>query len=115
MRTRALVVAGAFRQQGELVAAVARDQHLARQLVLEPARDLQQQAVAGAVAEAVVDPLEAVQVQEQHRVGEAAAALFRIRRSASLRLNSARFGGSNAQAGIFTGALSVDSPIRMRW
>ena len=58
-------------QQRELVAAEAR-QDLARpQAGLQAAGDRHQQAVAHEVAEAVVDVLEAVEVQEQHREPQA--------------------------------------------
>ena len=54
-------------QDGELVAAEAGDQIGVAHGGLEPLRDLDQQPVAGLVAEAVVDDLEVVEVEEQDR------------------------------------------------
>ena len=58
----------------ELVAAEARRGVAGAQHVLEPPRDVDEQLVAGPVAERVVDDLEAVEVAEQHgqRAGVAA-------------------------------------------
>ena len=60
-------VARAAAQDRELVAAQARDQVALAHGGPEPLRDLDQQAVAGLVPEAVVDDLEVVEVEEQHR------------------------------------------------
>ena len=59
----------------ELVAAEAGHRVAGADRVAQPVGDLDQQLVAGGVAEAVVDLLEAVEVQEQdrHVVGAAAA------------------------------------------
>ena len=66
-------------QHGELVAAQPRH-HVARAHVLADApRHLDQEGVAGAVAHAVVDQLEAVEVEEHHR--EAALRRRRLTRS----------------------------------
>ena len=54
-------------QDRELVAAQARDEVGRAQHRLQPARQVHQQLVAGLVAEAVVDQLEAVEVEEHHR------------------------------------------------
>ena len=51
----------------ELVAAEARDHVLGAQARAQPRGDRHQQLVAGGVAEAVVDGLEVVEVDEQHR------------------------------------------------
>ena len=53
-------------QQRELVAAQARHRVALAQRPEQPLRDALEQAVAHAVAQRVVDDLEAVQVQEQH-------------------------------------------------
>ena len=63
------------RQHGELVAAVARHQRLALQGHADALGEADQQQIAGGVAEAVVDQLEAVQVEEQHGVVVTAAGL----------------------------------------
>ena len=60
-------VADVVEQQRELVAAQPRDRVVRAQRRFEPARDGLQQLVAGRVAERVVDDLEAVEVEEQHR------------------------------------------------
>src|SRR5829696_2767170 len=62
---------GVLGQDGELVAAEAADGVVLAQAAAQPSRDLAQQPVAGAVAEAVVDHLEVVEVDEEH--GQAAA------------------------------------------
>ena len=53
-------------EHGELVAAQAGDRVGRPQAVREPLGDRDQKTVAGAVPEAVVDGLEAVEVAEQH-------------------------------------------------
>jgi hypothetical protein len=60
------VVRGA-QQDGELVAAQAGDAVAGAHARGEPAGDGDEQLVAGRVAEGVVDRLEAVEVDEQHR------------------------------------------------
>ena len=55
-------------EHGELVAAQPRQHVAGSELRLQPLRDGHQEAVADDVAEAVVDQLEAVEVDEQHRV-----------------------------------------------
>ena len=68
-------VADAGEQHRELVAAEPRQRALAvesgdgigaSQRLLEPTRDAHQELVAGGVAEAVVDDLEAIDVEEEH-------------------------------------------------
>ena len=54
-------------QHGELVAAHARQRIAGADAALQPAGDAHQQLVAGLVPQAVVDGLEAVEVQIQHR------------------------------------------------
>ena len=61
---RLLGVLDPVEQDGELVAAEARDGVGRAHRCLEPARDLLQDGVAGRVAEAVVDRLEVVEVDE---------------------------------------------------
>src|SRR3546814_6888710 len=61
------VVADAFDQHGELVAAQARDQGLLAERGADATASLDQHLVAGCVAGAVVDQLETVQVEEQDR------------------------------------------------
>ena len=69
-------VADVVEQDRELVAAEPGDGVAGPQGRLQPARDGDQQPVADVVAERVVDELEAVEVQEQHRrAGGRAAAL----------------------------------------
>ena len=64
----------------ELVAAEPARGHLVGNHRLEAARDLLQQMVAGDVAEAVVDRLEPVEVDQQHRaLGAAGLGLFQGR------------------------------------
>ena len=53
-------------EHGELVAPQAGDRVRRAQAVREPLGDRDQETVAGAVPEAVVDGLEAVEVAEQH-------------------------------------------------
>ena len=60
-------------EHGELVAAEPRERVAAAHDALQARGDLLQQAVAGVVAERVVDLLEAVEVDEQQRGGLAAA------------------------------------------
>ena len=54
-------------QHGELVAAEARERVARAHAALEPPRDADQQLVAGLVSEAVVDRLEAIEVEVEHR------------------------------------------------
>ena len=62
-------------QDRELVAAEPRGGVDRAHAVLQPPRDLLQHLVAGGVPEAVVDVLEVVDVEEQHRHGQLVAAL----------------------------------------
>ena len=64
---RLVRVADVVEQQRELVAAQPRDGVVGAQRRFEPSRDRLQQLVADGVPEAVVDDLEAVEVEEQHR------------------------------------------------
>ena len=66
-RDGVLLVAEVLAEHGELVAAEAGDRLLAAQRVLQPLRHGEDQLVAGRVPEAVVDHLEAVEVEEEHR------------------------------------------------
>jgi hypothetical protein len=59
------VVAGVLDEHGELVAAEAGHGVAGPHARVEPLRDLDEEPVAGGVAEAVVDLLEAVQVEEE--------------------------------------------------
>ena len=61
-------------EHGELVAAEPRGGVGAAQRVAQPLGDADEQLVAGGVAEGVVDRLEVVEVDEQHRHGLAGAA-----------------------------------------
>ena len=56
-------------QDRELVAAEARGHVGAARARVQPARELDQHLVAGGVAERVVDRLEVVEVEEDHRGG----------------------------------------------
>src|SRR5690606_28002269 len=64
------LLAAAFEQDAELVAAEARDHVVRAQPRLHELRDLAQQLVAGGVAERVVDDLELVEVEVQERVAQ---------------------------------------------
>ena len=66
---RLFVGGDAFHQQGEFVAAQPRHGVAGAAAALQAARDLDEELVAGAVPEAVVDQLEAVEVEEEN--GEA--------------------------------------------
>jgi hypothetical protein len=52
---------------GELVAAEAPDEIDLAHTLLQPGRDLGQQRIAGGVAERVIDVLEAVEIEAEHR------------------------------------------------
>ena len=80
-RARVDRVADAGEQHRELVAAEPRERALAveprdgvraPQRLLEPARDAGQQLVAGGMTQTVVDDLEAIDVEEEHREVEGA-------------------------------------------
>lgn len=60
----------------ELVATEAAKQVVVAQVLVQPGRSSLQQRIAGGMAEAVVDVLEAVQVDEQH--GQRGAAIARF-------------------------------------
>ena len=62
-----LALGDVLEQHGELVAAEARRDVGAADAVVEPARELDEHLVAGGVAERVVDGLEVVEVEEDHR------------------------------------------------
>ena len=70
---RAAVALDALAEDGELVAAQPRDGVVRADGRPDPRGRLAQHVVAGAVAEAVVEALEAVDVDEQH--GDAAVAV----------------------------------------
>ena len=79
-RHRVAVVEDVLAQDHELIAAEPGQRLVAAQGVTDPLGHRLEQLIAGAVAEAVVDHLEAVEVEEQHRhraVGAAAEALER--------------------------------------
>ena len=67
MHAGLLAVAQILQQHHELVAAQARHDVAGAQALLQALGHFAQQRVAGLVAEAVVDELEAVEVDEQHR------------------------------------------------
>ena len=90
-RDRVLLVGDVLAQDRELVAAEAGDGLVPAQRVAQALGDRDDQLVAGRVAEAVVDDLEAVEVEEQHRDVAAAAALEALER--------ARSGGCGTAAG----------------
>ena len=75
-----LLVDDVLAQDRELVAAEARDRLVPAQRVAQALGDGDDQLVAGGVAEAVVDDLEAVEVEEQHGDVAAAAALEPLER-----------------------------------
>ena len=61
-----LRVANTFEEDGELVAAEARERISGSQMLVNPLADGNEESVANLVAEAVVDQLEAVEVDEEH-------------------------------------------------
>ena len=77
---RSSVVGAVFEQDRELVAAQPRGR-VGRRRSEEPFGDVAEELVAGGVAEAVVDRLEVVQVEEEHRdrLDGRAAAVERVR------------------------------------
>ncbi len=77
----------------ELVAAEPRDRVVATDRGGEPSAHRDEQLVAGVVAEAVVDDLEAVEVEEEHR-HHAPPSPRRARAASSRSTASARFGRS---------------------
>ena len=81
-RDRVLLVDDVLAQDRELVAAEAGDGLVPAQRVPQPLGDREDQLVAGRVAEAVVDHLEAVEVEEQHGDVAPAAALQPLERLA---------------------------------
>ncbi len=85
-------------QDEELVAALAGDDVLVADDVPDPCRHLDQQVVADGVAEAVVDELEAVQVDEAD--GDVACRRARPARRATSRCswNSSRFGSAVSES-----------------
>ena len=84
-----LVEAGVGQQDGELVAAEP-GQHVARpQRGAQPRADLAEQVVAGVVAEAVVDLLEPVEVEQQQRGRAPGGRRGRATRSAALEQGAA--------------------------
>ena len=66
-RVRLLLVADAVQQNRELVAAQPRQRVSLAQARLEPPRHGDEQLVADQVAEAVVDDLEAIEIEVQRR------------------------------------------------
>ena len=89
-RDRAFVLAGAaFLDDGELVAAEARQHVGFAKRGLQALADLDQQFIAGGMAERVVDGLEAVEI-EHHDGDGAAAALQPLARFIELRVELAR-------------------------
>ena len=67
-----LLVAHRLQQDGELVSAEARERVAVAQARLEPPRHRDQQLVAHQVAEAVVDHLEAIEIEIKNRESPAA-------------------------------------------
>ena len=72
------VVAEPVQQNRELVAAQPGERVALPQARLEPARHRDQQLVADQVAEAVVDDLEAIEIEIEHREPAAAAPLLEL-------------------------------------
>ena len=73
-RGRLARIADVLQQHGELVAAQPGDGVARTERPAQPARDGLEELVAGLVPEGVVDRLEAVEVEEQHRAAPTAAA-----------------------------------------
>ena len=80
---RELVAAEPGDRRLRTVAALARDEIGAAQAGRQAMREGLQQAVAGVVAEVVVDQLEMIEVEEQHRAAAAVAARFGERLTAA--------------------------------
>ena len=80
---RVLLVGDVLAQDRELVATEAGDRLVPAQRVAQPLGDRQDQLVAGRMAEAVVDDLEAVEVEEQHRDMAAGATRQAVERRGS--------------------------------
>ena len=76
---RAVLVADVLGEHGELVAAEAGDGVARAQGLLDPGGDGREQLVAGGMTEAVVDELELVEVEEEHRNRGLAAGRHRER------------------------------------
>ena len=76
----------------ELVAAEARHRVVVADAVAQPLRHLQQQLVAGGVAERVVDGLEVIEIDEHHRQRACRCAARALMPSARRSVNSLRFG-----------------------
>ena len=72
------MIGGRGGNHGEFVAAEPRDEIVAAQRVRQPQRDVADQLVADRMAERIVDVLEMVEVDVEHR-GRRAAALRRRR------------------------------------
>ncbi len=79
-------------QQGELVAAEPGDGVLVAHAVTHPLRRLAEQLVAGGVAEAVIDALEAIEVDDHDRHRKVVAPGVRQRPVTSRSPNSIRLG-----------------------
>ena len=101
-RQRAVGVADAVEQDRELVAAHAGERvarlrsratvSAARSELSRRSRDLDQQLVARRVAQAVVDDLEAIEVEEQHGERRVPRIWLLVSRRLSRSMNSTRFG-----------------------
>ncbi|MCY1304949.1 hypothetical protein D9M70_547240 [compost metagenome] len=68
-RNRLFGVRAVFAQQGELVSAHARHGDVFREGIAQALGCLLQQLIAGAMAEAVIDVLEVIEVEQHHRAG----------------------------------------------
>ena len=90
--SRAVIGGEVFAQHGELVAAEARDGVAGPDDRLELARHLDEQLVTGIVAEAVVDVLEPVEVEERDADRSPATARQRAIAWPRRSRNSRRFG-----------------------
>ena len=92
--------------QGELVAAEARDDVAGPHAGLQARRDLLQQFVAHVMAEGVVNVLEAVEIEEQHRHQPlAAVGLLHGPQQVVVQLLAVRQAGQGVEVGEITQAL----------
>ena len=107
---RLLAVLDVLEQHRELVAAEARGGVGAADALVEPARDLDQHLVAGRVAEAVVDRLEVVEVEEDH--GEPALLAPAARDRVAYALGEQRAVGESRDAVVerLVGELLLEQP-----
>ena len=113
---RAALVPDVLGEHGELVAAEARDRVSGAQRLLDPGGHGGEQLVAGGVAEAVVDELELVEVEEEHRdrglapAGDREGVLEPVEEEVAVGQ-----AGERVVEGLVLGALLGCAAARSRW